>query len=201
MSRSLDNYIEVGPRKAVFRKDHPKGSIETNFTTVEEGDRVALVIQATVKDGEGRILGSAQSMLQDLGEEKGLEKIESTAVGRALDHAGYPSDVRYTDGVEAEQEAPKPTTKTSNSLAAKAAASAVTKTASAPKTVNPLAAKAAGATAKPATKTTAPATRRLGGLSKPAPVQVETQTDEGYEANTDYASEDSESFDATEQEV
>lgn len=193
-NKGLDNYVEVGPRKAAFRKDHPKGSIETGFTFVTEGESSGLVIQATIRSGDRQILGSAQSLLQDLSEEKGFEKVESTAVGRALDHAGYPSDQRYTADYEQNEvesavtKAPTPTKV--NPFAVRSTATPVKPSPVPVARPNPLAARAAAPKPTPA-PTAAPAPRRLGGLSSKLvtaaapPLDAEYEVDEAVESSDD----------------
>lgn len=197
-NKGLDNYVEVGPRKAAFRKDNPKGSIETGFTHIKEGENSGLIIQATIRSSDGQVLGSAHSMLQDLSEEKGFEKVESTAVGRALDHAGYPSDQRYTADYEqnevesASTKAPTPTKV--NPFAVRSTAAPVKPSPVPVSRPNPLAARAAAPKPTPA-PTAAPAARRLGGLSSKPVAAVAPSLDSEYEADEAVESSD-DSFDA-----
>lgn len=75
-------YAPVSERVSQFHKDHSKGSIETE-TTFSEGH---LVVKATVTFDARGFTGHAFGKVQG---EKAFEKLETTAVGRALAFAGY----------------------------------------------------------------------------------------------------------------
>lgn len=178
MSKGLENYVGVAERKAQFRKQNPKGTIKTSVNVSWEQE--AAIVTAEISNEDGRLLGTGSAVCLALGEEKDLEKTESTAVGRALDNSGFAADIRYTEGADVEQEEkPAPTKKTaSNPLAQRAAKPAATQAAPTTGKTNPLAARAAAPAAKPAAKpvtTPAPTTRRLGGLgaARPVPPPVE----------------------------
>lgn len=88
-----EGYIEVSERVAQFRSNNPKGTIETEVETVlhdlgEDGKILLNTVKATIRDGEGKILGTGHSQ-GEAGDEKNLEKTETVAVGRALVNAGY----------------------------------------------------------------------------------------------------------------
>lgn len=87
MSRIPDGYVTVKDRVAKFRKEYPGGKILTSKDLSWEKE--AVVFQAEVFDGEGKLLGMGHACCPDLGEDKGLEKAETAAIGRALEFAGY----------------------------------------------------------------------------------------------------------------
>lgn len=78
-------YAPVSARVEQFHKDHPQGCIETRYE-FNEGYVIFLAIikfdQATDRAFTGHAFGK-------VGQEKAFEKIETTAVGRALAFAGY----------------------------------------------------------------------------------------------------------------
>lgn len=78
------DYARVADRVLEFRKDCPKGIIETSFTQLPDGQ---MVLKAVVTKEEG-VFATGQSMGKVAGV-KGFEKLESIAVGRALAFLGY----------------------------------------------------------------------------------------------------------------
>ncbi len=78
------DYAKVADRVLEFRKDCPKGVVETSFTQLEDGQ---MVLKATITKEEG-VYATGQSMGKVSGT-KGFEKLESIAVGRALAFLGY----------------------------------------------------------------------------------------------------------------
>lgn len=99
MAKGLDNYVPVTVRHKRFRDDH---KVTQTLTDVVGHDFVkeCAIIKATLTV-DGVILSTGLSLCSDLGEEKSFEKAETTAIGRALQAAGYEaSDVEYGDSVE-----------------------------------------------------------------------------------------------------
>lgn len=76
------DYAPVSARVEQFHKDHEDGSINTEHT-FNEG---YVIFSATVTYGSRSFNGHA---FGKVGQEKAFEKIETTAVGRALAFAGY----------------------------------------------------------------------------------------------------------------
>jgi len=76
------DYAPVSARVEQFHKDHEDGSVSTKVDFVGE----QVVVKAVIKFGErvftGHSFGTTKS-------EKAFEKLETTAVGRALAFAGY----------------------------------------------------------------------------------------------------------------
>lgn len=75
-------YAPVSARVEQFHKDHPEGWI----TTSERFDEGHVVFKATVAFDSRRFTGHAFGKIN---KEKAFEKLETTAVGRALAFAGY----------------------------------------------------------------------------------------------------------------
>lgn len=95
MARKIDleNYVPVPVRIAKFRSDHKTGSIETVSQLIIEGDNAVASFKATIKDSEGKVLGTGHSFCSELEEQKEFEKAETAAIGRALAHSGYSAEV------------------------------------------------------------------------------------------------------------
>ena len=85
-----DNYVSVKDRIAALKAHHPgkQSSIQTSASLIQHGERSYALIKAIVYFGEEAV-GSGHSLVTDLDTEKGFEKGESSAIGRALAHAGY----------------------------------------------------------------------------------------------------------------
>ena len=75
-------YSPVATRVEQFHKDYPDGTITTDCT-FDEGH---VIFKATVSFSERTFNGHA---FGKVGQEKAFEKLETTAVGRALAFAGY----------------------------------------------------------------------------------------------------------------
>lgn len=80
------DYLQAAPRIFWLREEHPDWSIETNFLQVN--DSVA-VCQATIRDGQGKILAQGTSMETPKGFESYVEKAETCAISRAASFCGY----------------------------------------------------------------------------------------------------------------
>jgi hypothetical protein len=79
-------YLTVAPRIAWFRKEHPDWSIITK--AVKTADK-AVIMKATIKDGDGRVIATARKKETESGFADYIEKAETGAVGRALAMCGY----------------------------------------------------------------------------------------------------------------
>lgn len=82
------DYMEVAPRVAWFRSQHPKGKITTEFLAA--GDY--LITQATVYDNDGNLLAQGSATVRAWakgGAPRDIEKAETAAIGRAMAFAGY----------------------------------------------------------------------------------------------------------------
>ena len=88
-------YAPVSARVEQLHKDYRKASITTSYD-FREG---FVIFSATVKNERGEFNGHA---FGKIGQEKAFEKIETTAVGRALAFAGYLSggEIASYDEVE-----------------------------------------------------------------------------------------------------
>lgn len=95
------NYLEVKWRIVWFRSEHPKGGIQTDVV----GDDL---IKATITDADGNVLatGHGSSKKQGVAKSRPYEGAETAAIGRALAHAGY--GTQLTDEDEGEHLADAP---------------------------------------------------------------------------------------------
>lgn len=75
-------YSPVSARVEQFHKDYRDGCIRTTY----EFNEGYVIFRAIVKFGDRKFTGHA---FGKVGQEKAFEKIETTAVGRALAFAGY----------------------------------------------------------------------------------------------------------------
>jgi hypothetical protein len=83
-------YAQVGDRVNAFNKAHKNGSIRTDLNVTGNTAVVKATVVPDVENEKRYFQGSALSV--SLNEEKGLEKLETTAVGRALAMAGFATD-------------------------------------------------------------------------------------------------------------
>ena len=82
------DYLEVAPRVAWFRSEHPQGRIATEFITA--GDY--LISQASIYNGDGNLLAQGSATVRAWakgGAPRDIEKAETAAIGRALAFAGF----------------------------------------------------------------------------------------------------------------
>lgn len=86
-------YAEVNQRIKAFRSICPNGSIETLMLSCEEG---VCVIQATIKDETGKVLGTGHAYEKEgssfINKTSYIENCETSAVGRALGMCGIGID-------------------------------------------------------------------------------------------------------------
>lgn len=82
-------YTKVSHRVEAFRRTFGLSmGIETKANFIGPG----VCIKAEVKDSEGQIVGSGMAYADNLSKDKGLEKTETTAIGRALASIGLGGD-------------------------------------------------------------------------------------------------------------
>lgn len=95
-------YAQVKDRIKEFRKDNPRGLIETNPTIQPDGQ---IIFKARIlKDKEDQ--NSAEATGHAIGKNAGVkafEKLETIAVGRALGLLGYASDGEIASSEEMEE--------------------------------------------------------------------------------------------------
>lgn len=83
------DYLEVKWRVVWFRQDHPLGDISTEMI---HHNGMILAFKATVLDKDGNSLANGHATYNEFikgGDDKGIEKAETVAAGRALALAGY----------------------------------------------------------------------------------------------------------------
>jgi hypothetical protein len=80
------DYLQAAPRIFWLREEHPEWSIETNFLQVNES---VAVCQATIRDGQGKVIAQGTSMETPKGFESYVEKAETCAISRAASFCGY----------------------------------------------------------------------------------------------------------------
>lgn len=80
------DYLPVAPRIAWFRREHPDWSI---ITIVEELAKKAVVMKATIRNSDKRIIATAREKETEIGFPDYIEKAETGAIGRALAMCGY----------------------------------------------------------------------------------------------------------------
>lgn len=87
-------YAEVNQRIKVFRMLYPNGGIETEILSLENG---VCVMKATVKDENGKILGTGTAYEHEgssfINSTSYIENCETSAVGRAMGMVGIGIDV------------------------------------------------------------------------------------------------------------
>lgn len=107
------DYAEVPQRINAFRKLYPDGCICTDIISLEDG---VCIMKATVKDGDGRILGTGTAYEKEgstfINKTSYIENCETSAVGRALGMCGIGIDTSVASAEEvanaiAQQEAEK----------------------------------------------------------------------------------------------
>jgi len=104
-------YAPVSARVEQCHKDHEKSSITTE-TTFSEGH---VIVKATVAFDDRKFTGHSYGKV---GTEKAFEKLETTAVGRALAFAGYLSggEIASYDEIESFNDKEKSVTPANNNF-------------------------------------------------------------------------------------
>lgn len=81
-------YLEVKYRLMWFRSDMPKGRIVTEVISHDP-----VMVKATISDEDGNVIATGHAQAVDAGNAvwkgRAVEKAETSAIGRALAHAGY----------------------------------------------------------------------------------------------------------------
>lgn len=94
-------YAEVNQRIKAFRMVYPKGSINTNMMSNENG---VCIFKAIVCDEKGNILGTGTAYEKEdssfINKTSYIENCETSAVGRALGMAGFGIDVSVASAEE-----------------------------------------------------------------------------------------------------
>lgn len=92
-------YSPVSARVEQFHKDHEDGTIETKQTFKEGYVIFKAIVSFNGRSFTGHAFGK-------VGQEKAFEKLETTAVGRALAFAGYLAggEIASADEIQAFQE-------------------------------------------------------------------------------------------------
>lgn len=96
------DYAQVKDRVQLFRKENPKGLIDTNATYSPDG---TVIVKATVTK-DSSVEGSPSASGQGFGKvenQKAFEKLETVAVGRALAFLGYGADGEIASADEMEE--------------------------------------------------------------------------------------------------
>lgn len=91
-------YAEVNQRIKAFRMCHPNGCISTEIISSMEDifGNGAIIIKASVYDGDGKLLGTGTAMEESsssfINEHNFVENAETSACGRALGMCGFGID-------------------------------------------------------------------------------------------------------------
>lgn len=99
-------YFQVAERVAAFRQECPAANGWGIATQIHAIDDAVVVVQATIRDPEGRIIG--QGLAEEVRTDRGvnstsaLENCETSAIGRALAAAGWGGDGEYASANEVE---------------------------------------------------------------------------------------------------
>lgn len=108
-AQTIINYAKVANRLVEFRADNPRSKIWTEHTKTEDGDYIfsayvwrdkteliQMLSSGVVGKEEAKFScdanGTATAKVQKVEQEKGFEKLETIAVGRALAMLGYAAD-------------------------------------------------------------------------------------------------------------
>lgn len=96
-------YAEVNQRVKAFRMLYPNGTITTEIKSLQDG---VVVMQATVKDEEGKILGTGLAYEKEsstfINKTSFIENCETSAIGRALGMCGLGIDTSIASKEEVE---------------------------------------------------------------------------------------------------
>lgn len=96
------DYLEVKWRIVWFREKHPEGIIETHVDMVGE----TMIVRATVRNSDTKKMANGLATVRAAGQReqawsgREIEKAETSAIGRALAHAGF--GTQFTGEIEGE---------------------------------------------------------------------------------------------------
>jgi len=94
-------YAQVGDRVNAFHQTYKNGSIRTDLNITGNTAIIKATVIPDVENEKRYFQGSALSV--SLNKEKGLEKLETTAIGRALAMAGFATDGQIASYEEIER--------------------------------------------------------------------------------------------------
>lgn len=85
------NYATVPARLKEFREKHPRASIQTQHTFLEDGSLVfkAKIVQDQADEYSANATGTAHYTAKEIEKPKSFEKLETISIGRALAVLGY----------------------------------------------------------------------------------------------------------------
>lgn len=98
-------YLQVAHRLVWFRKEHPDWAIHTK---IEQLADKGVVMKATIKDENGKVIAMAHKKETMAGFGDYIEKAETGAIGRALGMCGYGTqyEPEFDEGTERIADAP-----------------------------------------------------------------------------------------------
>ena len=98
-------YAKVADRLKLFREENPNGLIETEPKFLEDGSLMfrARILKDKRDQTSAESIAHAHSKEEKLNKEKGFEKLESIAVGRALANLGYLASGEIASSEEMEE--------------------------------------------------------------------------------------------------
>lgn len=102
---AVKDYAKVKDRLNEFRQANPNGLVETTPMPQPDGSLMfkARILKDKSNPASGEATGHAFSNIEKLTKEKGFEKLETIAVGRALALLGYASDGEIASSEEMEE--------------------------------------------------------------------------------------------------
>lgn len=107
MKVSGGEYAKVNARMLEFRKDNPRGLVDTSYDLLQvDGGVGSIIFKARVvkdKSDEQSAEATGHARLPDDGKQKNFEKCETIAVGRALALLGYGADGEIASAEEMEE--------------------------------------------------------------------------------------------------
>lgn len=88
---SVAEYATVPARLKKFREDHPRASISTSPTFLDDGSCIftATIVADQAEEASAKATGSARYTSSEISKAKAFEKLETIATGRALSLLGY----------------------------------------------------------------------------------------------------------------